>query len=271
MTAGGRTAATHGRSVDRAGRSVLSWVDTQLNPAAMNRTSLLLPLFLALITVAPAYSADDGKGVRIKKCQDATGKWHYGDSASEECARSKVIEMDTRGIKRKEIAAPLTDAELKAREQNREQDETARKLVEAQQRRDQQLLATYALEEDIILTRDRKISEVEVQIRSGQETLVSLRSSLERLKTQAAEEQRTTKAVTPNTAKTISKNESQIAKHETAIESLKKEQQDMRTQYETELMRFRELKQKNISGANPATAPASAPAPAAKPTAKPAK
>ena len=72
-----------------------------------------------------------------------------------------MIELDARGVKRKEIAAPLTEAELKAREQNREQEEKARKIVEEQQRRDQQLLATYAIEDDIILTRDRKISDIE--------------------------------------------------------------------------------------------------------------
>ncbi|HJW80631.1 MAG TPA: hypothetical protein VJ396_00170, partial [Acidiferrobacterales bacterium] len=73
---------------------------------------LLVSLFAATL---PASAADDKKGGRIKKCQDAAGKWHYGDSADEDCARSKVIELDTRGIQRKEIAAPLTEAELKAR------------------------------------------------------------------------------------------------------------------------------------------------------------
>lgn len=231
----------------------------------MNRTlSLLLMLFATLLaTTSPGAGADDKKGLRIKKCQDAAGKWHYGDSASEACARSKVIEIDTRGIKRKEIAAPLTEAELKEREQNREQEEKARKVAEEQLRRDQQLLATYALEEDIIHTRDRKISEVEVQIRAGQETLVSLRTSLERLKAQAAEEQRTAKSVTPQTSKTILKNEDQISKHQARIDSLKKEQGAMRVQYETELMRFRELKRKEIPNPPVAGTPA--------PTATPAK
>ena len=229
----------------------------------MNPYRLYPVLLLALFAVAlPAANADDKKGVRIQKCQDAAGKWHYGDRAGEECARSKVIELDTRGIQRKEIAAPLTEAELKAREQNREQDEKVRTLAEDQQRRDQQLLATYALEEDIILTRDRKISELEVQIRAGQETLVSLRGSLERLKAQAAEEQRTGKPVTPQTTKTLLNNETQIDKHEVRIASLKKEQEAMRTQYESELMRYRELKRKEIPKAPSPPAPGTAAKPA---------
>lgn len=219
-------------------------------------TLLLVSLFAATF---PA-SADEKKGMRIKKCQDAAGKWHYGDSADEECARSKVIELDTRGIQRKEIAAPLTETELKARAQSREQEEQARKLAEEQQRRDQQLLATYAIEDDIILTRDRKISDIEAQIRASQETLKSLRTSLTRLQAQAAEEQRGGKQVSPQTAKTISNNEAQIAKHEAHVEKMKKDQEAMRTQYQTELERFRELKRKPLP-ASPAGANPAAPAP----------
>lgn len=230
----------------------------------MNRNLSLFPLLLiALMAVAPPTGADEKKGARIKKCQDGAGKWHYGDTADEQCARSKIIELDTRGIQRKEIAAPLTEAELKAREQNREQLEAARKQAEEQERRDQQLLATYALEEDIVLTRDRKISEIEMQIRAAQESLNSLRSSLTRLKAQAAEEQRSSKAVLPQTAKTIANNEAQIAKHETQVQAWKKDQENMRTQYETELLRFRELKRKQLSAPIPAPP---APGSVAKPT-----
>jgi len=206
-------------------------------------TLLLVSLCAATL---PASGADEKKGTRIKKCQDAAGKWHYGDSADEECARSKVIELDTRGIQRKEIAAPRTEAELKASEQNREQEEKAHKLAEDQLRRDQQLLATYAIEEDIVMTRDRKVSDIEAQIHASQETLKSLRTSLTRLQAQAAEEQRTGKQVSPQTAKTISNNEAQIAKHEAYVEKMKKDQEATRAQYQAELERFRELKRKPL-------------------------
>jgi chromosome segregation ATPase len=219
--------------------------------------TLFTMLFVALFAATlPASAADEKKGPRIKKCQDDAGKWHYGDSAGEECARSKVIELDTRGIRRKEIAAPLTEAELKTREQNRERDEKARKLSEEQQRRDQQLLATYAIEDDIILTRDRKIEDIEAQIRASQETLTSLRTSLSRLQAQAAEEKRTGPQVTPQTAKTLANNEAQIAKHEAYVQKLKKEQDAARIQYQTELENFRELKRKPVSTLPAAASPA---------------
>lgn len=211
-----------------------------------NPSIFIIPIVFLITAISPASAADAKKGSRIKKCQDAAGQWHYGDSADEECARSKVIELDARGVKRKEIAAPLTEAELKAREQNREQEEKARKIVEEQQRRDQQLLATYAIEDDIIMTRDRKISDIGAQISASLETLKSLRASLEKLQKQASEEQRTTKQVSPQTTKTISNNEAQIAKHEAYVEKMKRDQEATRVQYQSELERFRELKRKPL-------------------------
>jgi hypothetical protein len=212
----------------------------------LNPTIFTILVVFLFAVISPVSVADDKKGSRIRKCQDVAGQWHYGDSADEECARSKVIELDTRGVKRKEIAAPLTETELKTREQNREQEEKARKIVEEQQRRDQQLLATYALEDDIIMTRDRKISDFEAQIKASHETLKSLRASLEKLQKQASEEQRTAKQVSPQTTKTISNNEAQIAKHEAYVEKMKREQEATRVQYQTELERFRELKRKPL-------------------------
>ena len=70
-----------------------------------------LPLKLregANTLVVTATDAHAAKGAGIKKCQDETGKWHYGDTAAEGCAKSKVIVITETGTKRKEIAAPPT-------------------------------------------------------------------------------------------------------------------------------------------------------------------
>jgi hypothetical protein len=49
--------------------------------------------------------------VIIKKCKDATGRWHYGDTAAEECAKSKITEMSDEGTTKQVIAAPPTEGE----------------------------------------------------------------------------------------------------------------------------------------------------------------
>lgn len=224
----------------------------------MNRYIIIPPLLLCLLAAGPANAADPQKSQpRIKKCQDAQGKWHYGDTADAECARSKVIELDQRGIQRREISAPLTEQELKAREAKLQEDAEERKRLEEQQRRDQQLLATYAIEADIVSMRDRKISEIGAQITAAEATLKSLRSSLERVQAQAKEEQRGGKPLSPQTSKTLANNEAQVAKHQASIEKMRKSQEDMRAQFQTDLERFRDAKRRQVS--QPLAPPAAKP------------
>lgn len=214
----------------------------------MRRHIIISPLLLFLLAAGPAQAADPQKSQpRIKKCQDGQGKWHYGDTADAECARSKVIELDQRGIQRREISAPLTEQELKARQAKLQEEEEERKRLEEQQRRDQLLLATYAVEADIISMRDRKISEIGAQIAAAETTLKSLRASLTRIQAQADDERRGGKPLSPQTSKTLANNETQIARYEASIEKMRKDQDDMRTQYQTDLERFRDAKRRQLA------------------------
>jgi len=178
------------------------------------------------------------KGPQIKKCQDASGKWHYGDNAAEACAASKVTVINEQGIKKKEIAAPPSESDLKARDEALAQE--ARKQEQAKQ--DELLLATYAVEADIMYIRDRKLAQIDASIRASQDTLTSLRAALARSEAQAAEEQKGGKPLSEQTAKNLEQTRSQVSKHEAAIDTKKKEQEALRARAETDLARYRQLK-----------------------------
>jgi septal ring factor EnvC (AmiA/AmiB activator) len=222
--------------------------------------STLLALLLAPILAAHAAGPTDKGPARIKKCQDAQGKWHYGDTADDLCAKSKVIELDKSGVQRKVIAAPKTAAELKALEETQLTEEKAKKDTEEQAKRDQQLLAAYTHEEDITTTRDRKLKEVGEQIKATEDTIKSLQKSLERLQSQAAEDQRAGRPIPAPTAKSIANNESQIAKHEANIARWRKDQETMKAQYQSDLERFREAKNRQALTLPPKTPAATPPA-----------
>lgn len=200
---------------------------------------------LLLPTLAPA------EGPTIKKCQDATGKWHYGDSASAACSQSKVTIMSEQGVAKKEIAAPLSEAALKRRE---EQEEESMKVKE-QAKQDELLLATYANEADITYIRDRKLAQVESVIRASLDTLNPLRKTLERLDAQATAEQKAGN-VMEQTTKALETTRQQISKHESVIAQKRQEQEQIRARAENELARYRALKSKPTaqSAATPAAA-----------------
>lgn len=214
------------------------------------RHKYILFLVVAVGISGPALAAsiaDNDKGPKIKKCQDATGKWHYGDSAAEECAQSKVTVISEKGFTKKVIAAPLTEAELKERELKKEELEKEQKSAEDQAKRDALLLSTYGVEDDINYVRDRKIAQIESGIRASEETLKSLRGALTRMEAQAADEAKGDKTSAEQTAKNIEQTKLQIGKHEAVVATRKKEQEDIRNQYAADLARYRELKKGGVS------------------------
>lgn len=192
---------------------------------------------LALPALAGAADPAAGGG-RIKKCQDASGKWHYGDTAAKECARSKVIELSEQGLKRKEIAAPLTEEELKQREAQREELARQKQEAEERRRRDEMLLSSYGHEDDIIYARDRKLAVLEANIKAAEETVKQLRAALERMQAQRPGGGKGAEEVDKNIART----REQIARHEAAIAAKRQEQEQIRKQYQADLERYRELK-----------------------------
>jgi len=216
--------------------------------------SILVSLSLVVAGMSPAMAEPPAKDKqRIKKCKDSHGNWHYGDKADEMCARSKVIELDQRGVKRKEIAPPLTKAELAEREANKAAIEEAKRLEAEKKKRDEQLLAGYSHEDDIISISNRKTAEIEAQINAAQETLNSLGKSAERLKVQEADEMRTAKKLSPQLQKALQSNQQQTQRQEDKIKSLRAEQAKLTAKYKEDLERFRELKRR-APGAPPASA-----------------
>ncbi len=203
---------------------------------SLNKSILILVLGLVLPTLNV-----HAEGMTIKKCQDATGLWHYGDTASDECAKSQVTVMTEEGTTKKIIAAPLTDAQLKQRAAQLKAEDAAHQKAEQQAKKDALLLATYGSENDITYIRDRKIAQIETTIKSSEETLKSLRAVLARMEAQAPRDAKGGKG-NDTAQKNIEMTQQQIARHEALITQKRQEQEDLRKQYAEELQRYRELK-----------------------------
>jgi hypothetical protein len=205
-----------------------------------------LVFVLALGLSLPAVSAHATKGITIKKCQDATGMWHYGDTAADECAKSKITVMTEEGTTKKVIAAPPTEEELRQRAAHQEAEDAARQKAEEQAKKDALLLSTYGGENDITYIRDRKIAQIESTIKASEDTLKSLRAALSRMEAQAAAEAKGSKD-DKTALKNIEMTRAQIARHESLIADKRQEQETMRKQYAQELLRYREIKKQQGS------------------------
>lgn len=108
--------------------------------------------------------ADKGSLDSIKKCQDASGTWHYGDFAAEECARSKITEIDKRGLTVKEIAAPPTAEEIRKKAADKAQRVEEQQRMAAQRKEEQLLLNTYENAEAIVRARNDRVAAIDRDI-----------------------------------------------------------------------------------------------------------
>lgn len=203
----------------------------------------LAALALPLISAAAAPS--------IKKCQDATGRWHYGDTAAGACASSKVTVINEQGLTKKVIAAPLSDEQMKQHQLHEQETRRAKEQAKERARQDELLLATYANEDDITYIRDRKLAQVEASIRASTDTLNPLRAALARLEGQAAAEQKAG-AVSEQTAKALEQTRQQIGKHESTIAQKRQEQDQIRARAEQDLARYRAIRSQPVKATAPA-------------------
>lgn len=182
----------------------------------MKKTSLLF----ALILVATGAQAG-----AMKKCVDASGKTlYYGDTIPPDLLPKckNLSELSNKGVEKKKTEY------LNAEERKAKADEDTAKKAEKQKqvdraRHDKALLATYTTEKEIDLTRDRNLKPLDMQIQSLQDDL---------------------KRAKGDDAKRI----------QAQIDQKKQERETVRQRFETDKVRFRELK--GLSAPAPIVAPA---------------
>ncbi len=134
---------------------------------AANSKTITRPV-LTLLLVLGAAAATPALGGTIKKCQGADGKWHYGDFAAEECAKTKITEIDDQGLKVKERAAPPTAAELEERQRQAELKKQEAEAARAREVLRKRILGTYDSEESIVRTRDNRVKALNQAIETDE-------------------------------------------------------------------------------------------------------
>ena len=188
-------------------------------------------LALAAALAVPQYL---WAGTRITKCQDANGKWHYGDAAAEECENSKWTALNDQGVVVDEKDVPPTAAELRKR---REAEEKARKEAERKAREEaewKRMLSVYDKEEFIIFARDTRLENINAMIQVNHDLLKRLRENLEAYKLIKGKKAR----------QEVAKLEKRIAAFEQDNEDKAREKERVVTTYNELLRRFREARAK---------------------------
>ena len=186
--------------------------------------------FLTCLVLAHGYAHAE----TIKKCQDAEGKWHYGDQAAAACELSNIMEIDGEsGVQIKQIDAPPTPEELAAKERMEQKLVEQQRLDDEQKALDQRLLATYDNHESIIRTRDAMLAAIDSAIAADQSLKEQLDKELASLISQGE----------GGSGETVDELKLRIEQFEKSIRERLATRESTRERYDMQLSRFQELTQ----------------------------
>ena len=180
-----------------------------------------------------------GAWAQIAKCQDANGKWHYGNFAADVCAQSDITHMDGQGNIVGRDSRPLTDAEQLQAEKEAEQEARVQAGLDTERADRERFLEIYESEQDILRMRDRKLESIELQI-------VGLDILLRQRKTRLEQVVQNLAAALPEATGLIKKLGeeqvvliSEISALETAVDDAQHSVAETHTYYQRELTTYR--------------------------------
>lgn len=194
----------------------------------------------ALVALAAAQPLPTQAG-KLYRWVDEQGQVHYSDKVPAEAAGQKRDVLSKQGVTQETVEAAKTPEQLAEEERQTKLKEEEKRRAEEQAARDRILLQTYTTEDDIIIVRDGKIAALEAYINVADGRIGKLTQQLTALRKQAEQ----AGANAPNAAKVqqdIANTEKQIRENRDFVSAKRREQDEIRAQYDQDLRRFREIK-----------------------------
>jgi len=200
---------------------------------------------LLLATAALAVSAASAQ--RLYRWVDENGVVHYGDRVPPEYADRDRTVLNPHGVPVAREEGVLTPDEREEIERQRALEEAARNARAEIARRDRMLLETYLSVADIENLRDTRLEMLESQVTVTEIYLADLNQRLERLLADAARykpysDREDAPELPAQLAREIESTEASIASYRRTIERTREEQAKLKSQFDSDIERFKELK-----------------------------
>jgi len=199
----------------------------------------LRTVFSTLLSWALLYGPMAGAG--MYKWVDDQGEVHYGNSVPAEFADKERRELNERGRTVKIYDAARTPEEIAEAERLEAIRLEQEKLAVDKARNDHVLLATYSSEDDMLKTRDGKLSAIEGLIQLTQRRIISMNIRIKRLTEDAADFERGGRPVHDILTRQIENIRTQTAENQSFILIKQQEQDEINAQFRKDIARFREL------------------------------
>lgn len=204
------------------------------------RTHWAIPCALVLSLWLPL-SATAG----IKCWTDKDGTRECGNVVPPEYSQQKTTTFNDQGVATDVSAAAKTPEEIE--QEKAAQEAAAKQAAQEKQQQQQQaaydhmLLATFTTEQDIIRSRDRKLSAIDASIEVTTATIAGLQKKLDELQQRAAASERNGRPLSDEIKDDMAATQQQIEGKQKYIAYSQQEKANIDKQYAAYLQRFREL------------------------------
>jgi Domain of unknown function (DUF4124) len=197
-------------------------------------------VFSALLSCTLVYGPMAAAG--MYKWVDDEGEVHYGNSVPPEYADKERRKLNERGRTVKVYDAAKTPEEI-AEAARLEAIRLEQERVAAEKaRKDHVLMATYSSEDDMLKTRDGRLSALEGLIQLTQRRIISMNNRLKQLTEDAADYERGGKPVPDVLTRQIENIRVQTTENESFILIKQQEKDKINMLFQKDIVRFRELK-----------------------------
>jgi Domain of unknown function (DUF4124) len=206
---------------------------------------LTLHMASSLLLLTGLLTASSAFGERMYKWVDENGQVHYSNQLPPEVTQQKREVINDQGRTLKVYRAPLTPEEKAEEKRLAELEARKKELAEKRANHDRSLLATYSSKEDMYPVRDEKISAVKSLIEVTNNRISSMQNRLLELTEEAASYERSGKQLPASLLSRISNLRKQIKRNKEFAEDKKREIEDIRLQFESDINRYTELTSEN--------------------------
>jgi hypothetical protein len=179
---------------------------------------------------------------KMYKWVDENGQTHFGDKVPARYLKKEHKELNEQGATIKTHDAAETEeqiAEKRRQERLRKEEE---KKAEDQAKRDRVLLDTYTTERDLVAARDARLDAVASQMQLSESIIADAKRKHEATEKQITQIKATGREVPKNISDKMVREEKQLATQQKIAQGHRERQQQIITQFDGYIDRFRELK-----------------------------
>jgi len=197
---------------------------------------VLLPISVLLISASFTAQATMYKWV------DEEGQMHFGDRIPAKYLVKEHEELNEQGVTTRYREAAKTDAERAAEKREERKKKEAVLAEKKKKQRDRVLLDTYTTEADLIAARDSRLDAVDTQIRLAKSIIAESNNKIESLEKQVVSIKASNREVPEDIYKRINSQSHQVEIHGTVMQNHIKRRDEITTQFDGYIERFRVLK-----------------------------